>query len=84
VLLLDPSSFAVERRREGEWVRESRTALGAVTCTTNYPGGVVEFDDAGLPLAATTGAPRAGTFTLSRGAAQRAVVVQLTGRVRVR
>jgi prepilin-type N-terminal cleavage/methylation domain-containing protein len=84
VVLEGASTFSVERRCADGWARESRTSIGAVECSTNFPGGAVELDGAGLPLATTTGAPRAGTFTLARGAAQRAVVVQLTGRVRVR
>jgi prepilin-type N-terminal cleavage/methylation domain-containing protein len=79
-----PSGLIVERRRDGEWMRESRVSLGAVTCTTNYPAAAVEFDTAGFPLAVTTGAPRAGTFTVNRGETERAVVIQLTGRIRVR
>jgi len=84
VVLAAGPSIAIDRRRDGAWVHESVAALGAIKCTTNYPGGAVEFDSAGLPLAASTGASRAGTFTISRGACERAVVVQLTGRVRIR
>jgi prepilin-type N-terminal cleavage/methylation domain-containing protein len=78
------SGVSVDRRLDGRWVSVTGYPLGAVVCTTNYPGGAVEFDRAGFPLSATTGAPRAGTFTLARGSAGRSVVVQLTGRVRVR
>jgi prepilin-type N-terminal cleavage/methylation domain-containing protein len=82
--LLGLSTLVVERRRDGVWTRESQTGLGAVTCATNYPASAVEFDVAGHPLAATTGTPRAGSFTVRRGDDERAVVIQLTGRIRVR
>jgi prepilin-type N-terminal cleavage/methylation domain-containing protein len=57
--------------------------LGAVSCTTNYPGGWVEFDRRGYPLSLNA-APRAGSFTFSYGGLQSGVVLQLTGRVRVK
>jgi prepilin-type N-terminal cleavage/methylation domain-containing protein len=84
VAIDEASGIRVDRRLDGRWVSVAGYPLGAVVCTTNYPGGAVEFDRSGLPLSATTGAPRAGTFTLARGSAGRSVVVQLTGRVRVR
>jgi prepilin-type N-terminal cleavage/methylation domain-containing protein len=82
--LLGVSTLVVERRRDGVWTCESQTGLGAVTCATNYPAAAVEFDAAGYPLATTSGAPRAGTFTVGHGDDERAVVIQLTGRIRVR
>jgi prepilin-type N-terminal cleavage/methylation domain-containing protein len=84
VVIVPGSGVSVDRRLDGRWVSVAGYPLGAVLCTTNYPGGAVEFDRSGLPLSATTGAPRAGTFTLARGSAGRSVVVQLTGRIRVR
>jgi len=57
--------------------------LGPVSCTTNYPGGWVEFDRRGYPLS-TGSTPRAGSFVFSAGGLQSTVVLQLTGRVRIR
>jgi len=57
--------------------------FGAVSCATNYPGGWVEFDRRGYPLSVNS-SPRAGSFTFSYGGLQSSVVLQLTGRVRVR
>jgi prepilin-type N-terminal cleavage/methylation domain-containing protein len=84
VVIVPGFGVSVDRRSEGCWATVAGYALGGVVCSTNYPGGAVEFDRSGLPLSVTTGAPRAGTFTLARGSAGSSVVVQLTGRVRVR
>jgi prepilin-type N-terminal cleavage/methylation domain-containing protein len=52
-----------------------------VPCSTNYPGGVVEFGVRGWPCG-TGGQPRAGTFSFAAAGASAQVVVQLGGRVR--
>jgi len=56
--------------------------FGGPTCSTNYPGGALEFSPSGWPCA-VGGAPRAGTFTFSYAGVTRSVVLQLGGRVRV-
>jgi len=58
-----------------------RSGFGGPACSTNYPGGALEFDPSGWPCV-VGGAPRAGTFTFSYGGVSRAVVLQLGGRVR--
>jgi len=50
-------------------------------CTTNYPGGLVQFAPWGWPCAAG-GRPRAGSFSFARSGAGATVVLQLGGRVR--
>jgi len=51
------------------------------TCTTNYPGAVVEFPLWGWPCT-LAGEPRAGSFTFACAGATAAVVLQMGGRVR--
>ncbi len=50
-------------------------------CSSNYPGGVVQFGPWGWPCA-DSGTPRAGSFSFTRSGASASVVLQLGGRVR--
>ena len=50
-------------------------------CSTNYPGGVVQFATWGWPCE-TTGQPRAGSFSFTGAGTSATVVLQLGGRVR--
>lgn len=77
------SHWSVLRTRDGVSDRIVSGDLGAISCATNYPDGWVEFDRRGYPLSVSS-APRAGSFTFSYGGLQSTVVLQLTGRVRVR
>jgi type IV fimbrial biogenesis protein FimT len=67
-------------RGEARRLVESGSFGGAV-CSTNYPGGVVEFVPAGYPHV-PDGTARAGTFTFSFAGVVRRVVVQMGGAVR--
>ena len=51
------------------------------TCSSNYPGDVVQFGPWGWPCA-QGGRPRAGSFTFTRSGATATVVLQMGGRVR--
>ncbi len=51
------------------------------SCSTNYPGGAVEFSQPGWPCG-LSGDPRAGSFTFACAGAHVSVVLQLGGRVR--
>jgi prepilin-type N-terminal cleavage/methylation domain-containing protein len=62
----------------------SAGSLGPARCSTNYPGGGVDFNPSGWPCAVTSGSARAGSFFFSWGAASSTVVVQLGGCVRCR
>ncbi|MBM3147255.1 MAG: prepilin-type N-terminal cleavage/methylation domain-containing protein [Actinobacteria bacterium] len=83
-VVLDGAAFRVERATDGGWVRDLYATTGVVTGGSNYPGDGVEFSRDGRPRVPGTATPRAGTFTFSCGVATRSVVLQLTGRVRVR
>jgi prepilin-type N-terminal cleavage/methylation domain-containing protein len=75
------SGFSVSRiASDGEQVEQTGT-FGGARCTTNYPGGAVDFGAAGWPLTFGTGTPRAGTFHFSPGSG-RSVVLQMAGRIR--
>jgi prepilin-type N-terminal cleavage/methylation domain-containing protein len=50
-------------------------------CSTNYPGGVVQFAMWGWPCE-TSGQPRAGSFSFTAAGTSATVVLQLGGRVR--
>ena len=84
VVLLGDDSFVVERSIPGGWRCEARGSLRPVSGRTSYPQDRVEFTQSGLPLVGGTDRPRAGTFRFSCGGKERSVVLQLTGRVRVR
>jgi prepilin-type N-terminal cleavage/methylation domain-containing protein len=77
------SRWTVRRGHGSSAVTVVSGDLGGVSCVTNYPGGWVEFDRRGYPLSLNS-VPRAGSFTFSYGGLQSSVVLQLTGRVRVR
>gem|GEM_PF-3233604 len=83
-VVLDEAAFRVERAGDEGWVRDLRATTGVVSGGSNYPGDGVEFSRDGRPLVPGTATPRAGTFTFTCGGATRSVVLQLTGRVRVR
>jgi type II secretory pathway pseudopilin PulG len=68
--------------RDGVWRDAESGSLGAVACTTNFPGGVIEFAAHGWPCAGNSLVPRAGTFWLRWTGTTATVVVQLTGGMR--
>jgi prepilin-type N-terminal cleavage/methylation domain-containing protein len=78
-LTADGSGYSVTRMASSEVV-EQTGQFGGARCSTNYPGGAVDFGAAGWPLTMGTGTPRAGTFRFSPGTA-RSVVVQMAGRI---
>ena len=58
--------------------------LSPAKCSTNYPGGAVEFSSEGWPCGTASRSPRAGTFVFSAGGHTRSVVLQMGGCVRCR
>lgn len=78
-LTADGSGYSVVRVANPELIEQTGEFCGA-RCSTNYPGGSVDFGPAGWPLAVGTGTPRAGTFHFSPGS-DRSVVVQMAGRI---
>ncbi len=76
-------ALTVQRQQGDDWAVETHGALGPCVCSTNYPQDTVAFDGRGLPLNVGTWVPRAGTLTVACGGSTAAVVVQLTGRVRI-
>ena len=78
-LTADGSGYSVLRVGAAEVV-EQTGLFGGARCSTNYPGGSVDFGPAGWPLTIGTGTPRAGTFHFSPGSGL-SVVVQMADRI---
>jgi type II secretory pathway pseudopilin PulG len=82
VLSAAGDGYSVQRITPEDVTTKASGTFGDARCTTNYPGGALDFAAAGWPLAMGTSSPRAGSFTFAPGA--HAVVVQLAGRIRCR
>ena len=78
-LTADGRGYSVIRLDASELI-EQTGQFGGARCSTNYPGGGVDFGPAGWPLSVGTGTPRAGTFQFSPGSG-RSVVIQMAGRI---
>lgn len=78
----DSAGYVVSTLASGTWVVTERGSGGAVACTTNYPGGVIEFSSRGWPCAGGSTVPRAGSLVVSWGPRHVTVVLQLTGAIR--
>lgn len=76
--------YVVERVQGHSSTLEVSGTFAGATCTTNYPSVAVDFSSEGRPLSVGSPTPRAGTFTIAKGAAAHRVVVQLGGCVRWR
>jgi prepilin-type N-terminal cleavage/methylation domain-containing protein len=83
VVLTGDGGYVVTEVRDGSPVSLDRGDLEARPCT-NYPADEVDFCPSGWPVAAGSSVPRAGAISFAAGARRISVVVQLTGRVRVR
>jgi prepilin-type N-terminal cleavage/methylation domain-containing protein len=84
VTLSNDGFFAVTQVSSDGSPAVSSGNLGPARCTTNYPGGGVDFNPSGWPCAVTSGSARAGSFVFSWGPNSSTVVVQLGGCVRCR
>jgi Tfp pilus assembly protein FimT len=82
VTITADGDYQVSALRDGVWCDAESGSLGAVTCTTNFPAGVIEFAAHGWPCAGNSPVPRAGTFWLRWAGTTATVVVQLTGGMR--
>ena len=82
ISLTTDAAYSVSVLRDGAWRQVESGSLGAVSCSTNFPGAAIEFSAHGWPCSLGSTVPRAGSIWLQSGSVATTVVVQLTGGVR--
>ena len=82
ISLTTDAAYSVTVSRDGVWRQVESGSLGAVSCSTNFPGAAIEFSAHGWPCSLGSTVPRAGSVWLRSGLVVTTVVVQLTGGIR--